>query len=132
MQTGVRTDDSGFVFARPDGSPIHPDYFSQTFDWLLAKLDLPRIRLHDLRHTHATLLIKAGVPVKVVSDASATPASRSPCRSTNTSSPACKPTRPQHSARSCSGMPTSTNMFPCSASYPEPIYSGRGAMIPLS
>jgi integrase len=68
MQTGVRTDDSGFVFARPDGSPIHPDYFSQTFDRLLAKLDLPRIRLHDLRHTHATLLIKAGVPVKVVSE----------------------------------------------------------------
>jgi integrase len=68
MQTGVRTDDSGFVFARPDGSPIHPDYFSQTFERLLAKLDLPRIRLHDLRHTHATLLIKAGVPVKVVSE----------------------------------------------------------------
>ena len=68
MQTGVRTDDSAFVFARPDGSPIHPDYFSQTFDRLLAKLDIPRIRLHDLRHTHATLLIKAGVPVKVVSE----------------------------------------------------------------
>ena len=61
MQTGVRTDDSGFVFARPDGSPIHPDYFSQTFDRLLAKLDLPRIRLHDLRHTHATLLKASGI-----------------------------------------------------------------------
>lgn len=68
MQVGVRVDDSGFVFARPDGSPIHPDYLSQTFDRLLAKLDLPRIRLHDLRHTHATLLIKEGMPVKVVSE----------------------------------------------------------------
>ena len=68
MRTGVRTDDSVFVFARSDGSPIHPDYFSQTFDRLLAKLDIPRIRLHDLRHTHATLLIKEGVPVKVVSE----------------------------------------------------------------
>lgn len=28
----------------------------------------PRIRFHDLRHTHATLLLKAGVPVKVVSE----------------------------------------------------------------
>ena len=68
MQAGVRPDDSGFVFARPDGSPIHPDYFSKTFDRLLAKLDLPRIRVHDLRHTHATLLLKDGVPVKVVSE----------------------------------------------------------------
>jgi integrase len=30
--------------------------------------DLPRIRLHDLRHTHATLLLAAGVPIKVVSE----------------------------------------------------------------
>ena len=58
MQVGVRVDES----------PIHPDYFSQTFDRLLAKLDLPRIRIHDLRHTHATLLLKDGVPVKVVSE----------------------------------------------------------------
>lgn len=68
MQTGVRTDDSGFVFARPDGDPLHPDYFSQAFERLIAKMDLPRIRVHDLRHTHATLLLKAGVPIKVVSE----------------------------------------------------------------
>src|SRR5690606_35536416 len=29
---------------------------------------LPRIRFHDLRHTHATMLLRAGVPVKVVSE----------------------------------------------------------------
>ena len=68
MQTGVRTDDTGFVFAKPDGDPIHPDYFSQTFERLTAETDLPRIRLHDSRHTHATLLLQAGVPVKVVSE----------------------------------------------------------------
>ena len=34
----------------------------------MAKLDVPTISLHDLRHTHATLLLKAGVPVKVVSE----------------------------------------------------------------
>lgn len=68
MQTGVRTDDTGFVFARHDGKPIHPDYFSQTFERLIATTNLPRIRLHDLRHTHASLLLKAGIPVKVVSE----------------------------------------------------------------
>lgn len=68
MQTGVRTDDSGFVFARPDGQPIHPDHFSQTFERLMPKMDLPTIRLHDLRHIHATLLLQANVPIKVVSE----------------------------------------------------------------
>ncbi len=32
----------------------------------VAKIDVPAISLHDLRHTHATLLLKAGVPVHVV------------------------------------------------------------------
>lgn len=35
---------------------------------LVDKSTLPRIRLHDLRHTHASILLKAGVPVKVVSE----------------------------------------------------------------
>lgn len=68
LQTGARADDSGFVFAKLNGDPLHPDFFSQSFERLVAKLDLPRIRFHDLRHTHATLLLKAGVPVKVVSE----------------------------------------------------------------
>ena len=34
----------------------------------MSQSGLPRIRLHDLRHTHATLLLKAGVPIKVVSE----------------------------------------------------------------
>jgi integrase len=68
IATGVRADESDFVFAKPDGGPLHPDYFSQAFERLVAKMDLPRIRLHDLRHTHATLLLKEGVPPKVVSE----------------------------------------------------------------
>ncbi|MCZ7537305.1 MAG: site-specific integrase [Acidimicrobiia bacterium] len=60
--------DQDLVFARPDGSPIHPDYFSQTFDRTVKRLELPKIRLHDLRHTHATLGLGAGVPVKIISD----------------------------------------------------------------
>lgn len=68
MAISVRVDDFGFVFAKHDGSPLYPDYMSQTFERLLKKLDLPRSRLYDLRHTHATLMLKEGVPVKVVSE----------------------------------------------------------------
>jgi integrase len=67
LSTGRRKDD-GFVFTRPDGEPIHPDFFSQSWDRLVRASEFRRIRLHDLRHTHATILLKAGVPVKVVSE----------------------------------------------------------------
>jgi len=60
--------DRDLVFRKEDGTPIHPHTFSQAFERLVAKMDLPTFRLHDLRHTHATLLIKEGVPVKVVSE----------------------------------------------------------------
>jgi len=65
---GVQPADSELVVAKPDGSWIHPDIFSQIFDRVVAKRDVPTVSLHDLRHTHATLLLKAGVPVKVVSE----------------------------------------------------------------
>lgn len=64
--TGYRNQD--LVFAREDGDPTHPDYFSQTFDRTVKRLGLPKIRLHDLRHTHATLGLQAGIPIKVMSD----------------------------------------------------------------
>jgi integrase len=66
--TGRPSTEADVVFAKPDGEAVHPDYFSQLFDRHVAKSTLPRIRLHDLRHTHATILLKAGVPVKVVSE----------------------------------------------------------------
>src|SRR5205814_9374659 len=68
LAKGASKDESGFVFARTDGSALHPDLLSQTFDRLVAHSGLPRISLHDLRHTHATILLRAGVPVKVVSE----------------------------------------------------------------
>lgn len=60
--------DQGLVFARNDGRPVHPDYFSQTFDRAVRRLKLPKIRLHDLRHTHASLGLAAGIPVKLMSE----------------------------------------------------------------
>lgn len=71
------------------GSPYHPDVVSRRFRRKLAQIEgwhsrawrsgtavdgrvvlahVPRRRLYDLRHTHATLLLEAGVPVKVVSE----------------------------------------------------------------
>jgi len=57
-----------FVFRREDGSPVHPHSFSQAFENLVRSSGLPRIRLHDLRHTHASIALRAGVPVKVISE----------------------------------------------------------------
>jgi integrase len=54
--------------AQLDGKPVHPHALSQAFERIGARAGVPRIRLHDLRHTHGTLLIKAGIPVKVVSE----------------------------------------------------------------
>jgi integrase len=62
------SDSTRLVFARPDGELLHPEYVSRTFDRLVAKHGLTRIRFHDLRHTHATLLLKLSIPVKVVSE----------------------------------------------------------------
>jgi len=60
--------DSGLVFTREDGMPMHPEWLSDAFDWRIRTAGLPRIRFHDLRHTHASLGLAAGVPVKVMSE----------------------------------------------------------------
>jgi integrase len=59
--------DYDLVFARLEGSPTHPDYFSQTFDRTVKRVGLPKVRLHDLRHTNATVGLAIGVPTKIMS-----------------------------------------------------------------
>ena len=59
--------DDNFVFTHPDGTPLDPSTVSHAFGKVIRKAGLPTIRLHDLRHTHATLMLKAGVHPKVVS-----------------------------------------------------------------
>jgi len=60
--------DLDLVFARSDGSMWPPVQFSSDFRRLIRRRGQPAIRFHDLRHTHASQLLKAGVPVKVVSE----------------------------------------------------------------
>jgi len=60
--------DEDFVFSWPDGRPLDPDVVTKAFHRIAGKAGLTNIRLHDLRHTHATLMLKAGVHPKVVSE----------------------------------------------------------------
>ena len=60
--------DGDFVFAHPDGTLLDPSTVSHTFNKIIRKAGLPHIRLHDLRHTHASLLLQAGVHIKVVQE----------------------------------------------------------------
>ncbi len=60
--------DNDFVFAHPDGNPLDPSTVSHAFNKVIRKAGLPHIRLHDLRHTHASLLLQAGVHPKVVQE----------------------------------------------------------------
>ncbi len=60
--------DSNLVFNHVDGKPLDPGVVSHTFAKVLRKAGLPHSRFHDLRHSHATLLLKAGVHAKIVSE----------------------------------------------------------------
>ena len=57
-----------FVFRTRDGEPIHPAAVSRRFREIVDGSSLPRIRLHDLRHTFATLALQAGIHPKIVSE----------------------------------------------------------------
>jgi integrase len=60
--------DHDLLFCRPDGGPLHPERFARTFQIEATRAGLPRIRLHDLRHTWATLALVAGEHPKVVQE----------------------------------------------------------------
>jgi integrase len=60
--------DQELVFAAVAGEPLHPDTVTKHFDRLVARAGVPRIRLHDTRHTAATLMLEAGVPLKAVTE----------------------------------------------------------------
>ena len=69
LRVGVRLTDQTHIVAQADGQPLQPNSLTHEFVRLLAKArGLPRIRFHDLRHTHATQLLSNGVHPKVAQE----------------------------------------------------------------
>ena len=65
---GVEWHQSDYVFSHFDGSPVDPDAVTHAFARVIKKAGLPHLRFHDLRHTHASLMLKQGVHPKIVSE----------------------------------------------------------------
>jgi integrase len=62
---GTGRNPDGYMFTHADGRPVRPDWLTRRFARLVRQLDLPPVRLHDVRHAHASLAGAAGVPLKV-------------------------------------------------------------------
>jgi integrase len=65
---GDAYEDHGLLFCWPDGRKIYPDTITRQFNRLVDRAGLPHIDLHDVRHTYATMALRAGVNPKVVSE----------------------------------------------------------------
>jgi integrase len=65
---GSRYRDHGYVFTWPDGRPLHPENIANWFEQHTRAAGLPRIRLHDVRHSYATAPLKTGISAKVISE----------------------------------------------------------------
>jgi len=68
LKLGTRLSEDAFVIAQADGNPLQPRSLTHAFELFLAKHKLPRVRLHDLRHSHATAMLKNKVHPKVVQE----------------------------------------------------------------
>ena len=68
LRLGIRQNDATFVYAREDGEPMQPRSLTHAWQQIIARTALPRFRLHDLRHAHATHLLSSGVHPKVASE----------------------------------------------------------------
>ena len=63
-----RSGNGDFVFCRRDGTPLKPDWVTYAFRRAARRAGFLGLRLHDLRHTHASLMLSEGVHLKVVSE----------------------------------------------------------------
>ena len=64
---GTAYKDQNLVFAQADGSPVTPRGFGSAVRRLIRRIGTHNATLHNLRHTHGSLLAKNGVPIEVVS-----------------------------------------------------------------
>jgi integrase len=68
LQVGVRVTDDHYVVMREDGRPLQPRSLTHAFVKFIRQHGLPQIRLHDLRHSHATAMLAAGVHPKIAQE----------------------------------------------------------------
>jgi integrase len=69
LRLGVRLDDGTLLCARADGQPMLPTSLTHEFAKVAGRADgVPRVRFHDLRHSHATQLLSAGIHPKVAQE----------------------------------------------------------------
>jgi integrase len=68
LKLGTGYQDNGLVCSAADGRPMNPNSFSHHCVYFLRQSGLAGLRFHDLRHSHATLLLRQGVHPKVVSE----------------------------------------------------------------
>ncbi|SFX78233.1 Site-specific recombinase XerD [Thermoactinomyces sp. DSM 45891] len=68
LQLGSAYQDHDLVISSNNGEPLPPYIVNYDFKKMLQKASLPKIRFHDLRHSHATILLKIGENPKVVSE----------------------------------------------------------------
>ena len=73
LRLGVRQSGEALVCCREDGEPKQPRSLTHEFAHVIGKLkDLPYVRFHDLRHSHATQLLSDGVHPKIAQELWAT------------------------------------------------------------
>jgi integrase len=65
---GLPLSDADLVFSQYDGKPLLPDSITHAWHKLAIRCGLKGIRLHDARHTHASLMLKQGVHPKIVQE----------------------------------------------------------------
>jgi integrase len=68
LMLGPDYQDNGLLICNEDGTPWLPPTFSSSFRVVVRRSGLQGVRVHDLRHTHASQLLHDGVPVKAVSE----------------------------------------------------------------
>jgi integrase len=68
LATGLPHQEDGLVFTNPFGQPVHPSTLRGAWRKLAKAAGLGRLRFHDLRHAHASLLLQQGVHPKIVSE----------------------------------------------------------------
>ena len=68
LAKGNKLTDDTFIFCRDNGDPIHPNIVSSWFPDMLKRVGIPHLNFHCLRHTHASLLLGAGIDIKLISE----------------------------------------------------------------